>query len=99
MTLSKAYNKYGEQGDYRYRDIELVGYKDENGRYFSPKNMKFVYDKYENLLIKERFRKVRDIEEKNKLPKTWLNVVITRLIKDYRDNGLIEKLEKEFKDR
>ncbi|OIO42002.1 hypothetical protein AUJ62_01620 [Candidatus Pacearchaeota archaeon CG1_02_32_21] len=81
-----------------FEDSELTGYTDEEGHYYTPREMLLILRDYVEVLQDRRFKCARELEERNNYPSGWLNRAIARTIRQ-SGNGLAEELVKEFSDR
>jgi len=81
-----------------FEDSELMGYTDEGGNYYTPREMLLILKDYVEVLQDRRFKCARELEERNNYPFGWLNKAIARTIRQ-SGNGLAEELVKEFSDR
>ena len=89
-------NEMNGNGKVYYKFTQLVGHR-IGERYIPAEEMLEISVDYEKRLRRGYFKSVRKIENKENYPKTWLNFVISNLIKE--DNGLAKKLTLEFANR
>ena len=92
-------DKFSGNGNGSYRGKTLLEAR-VNGKIFNPEEVSDILLHYENLLVNEKYDKVELIERDNRYPTSWLNLVVSSLIKISKNgNGLAEKLVKRFSHR
>ena len=107
MVSNNPSNSRYRNGKVFYRGAELLGYSLNEDICYSPPEMGALHQFYERALKQRAFETLEEFEMENGLPKTWLNSVISNMIRDSlnglneisKDKGLARELVEEFKDR